>query len=92
MGRSISEDWDVHASADIQNLFFDPKAPKAIVRDAFLVQQGNIYVTQVRLTFLLRPKLTDSKWLDRCYFSIGMNYSDYKQMNLLLNLIRGIRG
>jgi hypothetical protein len=48
MGRSISEDWDVHASADIQNLFFDPKAPKAIVRDAFLVQQGNIYVTQVR--------------------------------------------
>ena len=28
-------------------MFFDPKAPKAIVRDAFLVQQGNIYVTQV---------------------------------------------
>ena len=47
MGRSISEDWDVHASADIQNLFFDPKAPNGIVRDAFLVQQGNIYVTQV---------------------------------------------
>lgn len=54
MGSSISEDWDIHASADIQNLFFDPKAPKAIVRDAFLVQQGNIYVTQVRLRCPLR--------------------------------------
>lgn len=51
MDRSISEDWDVHASADIQNLFFDPKAPKAVVRDAFLVQQGNIYVTQVRSVY-----------------------------------------
>jgi hypothetical protein len=92
MGRSISEDWDVHASADIQNLFFDPKAPKAIVRDAFLVQQGNIYVTQVRLTFLLRPKLTDSKWLDRCYFSIGTSCWDCRQMSWPLNLILVTRG
>jgi hypothetical protein len=48
--RSISEDWDIHASADVRNLFFDPKAPKAVVRDAYLVQQGNIYVTQVGVT------------------------------------------
>lgn len=50
-GRSISEDWDIHASADIRNLFFDPKAPKAVIRDAYLVQQGNIYVTQVSFAF-----------------------------------------
>ena len=64
MDSSISEDWDIHASADIQNLFFDPKAPKAIVRDAFLVQQGNIYVTQARLSFLLRQQ-TDEQQMAR---------------------------
>jgi hypothetical protein len=91
MGRSISEDWDVHASADIQNLFFDPKAPKAIVRDAFLVQQGNIYVTQVCPTVWIY-ELTDSKWLDRCYFSIGTSCWDCRQMNWPLNLILVTRG
>lgn len=45
--RSMPDDWDVHASADVHNLFSDPKAPKAVVRDAYLVQQSNIYVTQV---------------------------------------------
>jgi hypothetical protein len=43
----MPDDWDIHASADVRNLFCDPKAPKAVVRDAYLVQQSNIYVTQV---------------------------------------------
>jgi hypothetical protein len=45
--RSFSDDWDTHASADIRQLFLDPKASKAMVKDAYLVQQANIYVTQV---------------------------------------------
>lgn len=45
--RGFSDDWDAHASADIRSLFFDPKASRAVAKDAFLVQQANIYVTQV---------------------------------------------
>lgn len=44
---SFPDDWDVTASAELQQLFFNPKASKAAIKDAFLVQQGNIYVTQV---------------------------------------------
>ena len=37
----------MHASADVRQLFLDPKASHAVVRDVYLVQQANIYVTQV---------------------------------------------
>lgn len=42
----FSDDWDAHASQDIRSLFLDPKANKTVVKDAYLVQQGNIYPTQ----------------------------------------------
>jgi hypothetical protein len=48
--RSVKDDWDAEAVADVRSLFLDPRAPKAMVKDAFLVQQGNIYVTQVSET------------------------------------------
>ena len=60
LDRSLEDDWDIHASADVRNLFCDPKAPKAVVRDAYLVQQSNIYVTQVRLS-LPRPLLAKTR-------------------------------
>lgn len=44
--RSFSDDWDTHASQDIRSLFLDPQASKTVVKDAYLVQQGNIYPTQ----------------------------------------------
>ena len=45
--RVFSDDWNMHASKEVRSLFLDPKASKAVVKDAFLVQQANIYVTQV---------------------------------------------
>ena len=47
------------ASADIRELFLDPKASHAVVKDAYLVQQANIYVTQVG------PALLPQKYLVR---------------------------
>jgi hypothetical protein len=38
--RSFSDDWDTHASADIRQLFLDPKASKAMVKDAYLRDPG----------------------------------------------------
>lgn len=40
----------MRAQADIKQIFLDPKASKATVRDTFLVQQANIYVTQVGIS------------------------------------------
>ena len=44
--RSFLEDWDVMASQDIKELFLNPQPNPHVVKDAFLVQQANIYVTQ----------------------------------------------
>lgn len=41
-------DWNAHAFSDIRELFFDPKANRASARNVWLVQQANLYVTQVR--------------------------------------------
>lgn len=43
----MPEDWGALASREIEELFSDPKASKKAVKDGFLVQQANIYVTQV---------------------------------------------
>jgi hypothetical protein len=40
-------DWNVNAFSDIRELFFDPKANRASARNVWLVQQANLYVTQV---------------------------------------------
>jgi hypothetical protein len=40
-------DWNAHAFSDIRELFFDPKANRASARNVWLVQQANLYVTQV---------------------------------------------
>jgi hypothetical protein len=45
--------WDVEAAAKIQAFFFDPQASREFARNAFLVQQGNIWVTQQCIRFVL---------------------------------------
>ena len=49
---SMPEDWGSLASRQIEELFTDPKASRKVVKDGFLVQQANIYVTQVRYSFI----------------------------------------
>ncbi|ORY28647.1 fungal-specific transcription factor domain-domain-containing protein [Naematelia encephala] len=49
---TFSDDWDQHASNDIQQLFLNPQANHAVVKDAYLVQQGNIYVTQQMVRYM----------------------------------------
>lgn len=44
---NYSEDWDRKASREVRSLLLDPKASRTVAKDAFLVQQANIYVTQV---------------------------------------------
>lgn len=48
----IDEHWDAQVSADIRQLLFDPTANRAIVKDTFLVQQANIYVTQQMVRYI----------------------------------------
>lgn len=50
--RSPSREFAKDAEQVLQELFFDPKASREYARDAYLVQAGNIYVNQVRLTSL----------------------------------------
>jgi hypothetical protein len=45
--------WDVEASAKLQAFFFDPQASREFARNAFLVQQGNCFVTKACVTFVL---------------------------------------
>jgi len=51
--QSPAGGWDIDAQAKLQEFFFDSKASREIARDAFLVQQGNIYVTQQLARFVL---------------------------------------
>jgi hypothetical protein len=51
--RSPSREFAKDAEQVLQELFFDPKASREYARDAYLVQAGNIYVNQVRLTGLI---------------------------------------
>lgn len=45
----IGHHWDAHASADIRQMVLDPSiAHREVVKNGLLVQQANIYVTQVR--------------------------------------------
>lgn len=45
--QSPAGGWDAEASAKLQEFFFDPTASREVAKDAFLVQQGNVYVNQV---------------------------------------------
>ncbi|KAK4688912.1 hypothetical protein P7C73_g1194, partial [Tremellales sp. Uapishka_1] len=49
----MSDDWDAHASADVRQLFLNPRANRSVAKDTFLVQQANIYVTQYRDELLI---------------------------------------
>ncbi|KAJ9113894.1 hypothetical protein QFC19_000088 [Naganishia cerealis] len=51
--QSPAGGWDVEAAAKIQAFFFDPQASREFARNAFLVQQGNILVTQQCVRFVL---------------------------------------
>ncbi|KAJ9116939.1 hypothetical protein QFC22_004597 [Naganishia vaughanmartiniae] len=51
--QSPAGGWDVEAAAKIQAFFFDPQASREFARNAFLVQQGNIWVTQQCIRFVL---------------------------------------
>ncbi|WVQ97169.1 hypothetical protein IAU59_004279 [Kwoniella sp. CBS 9459] len=52
--QSLSPGWDARAKEDIVAIFSDPNFDTEIVKDFYLVQQANIYVTQqmVRLMIL----------------------------------------
>lgn len=48
--RSISPDWDERIKSDIHTIFFDPdKHDMDLGKDFYLVQQANIYITQVSI-------------------------------------------
>jgi hypothetical protein len=55
--------WDIDAQAKLQEFFYDSKASREIARDAFLVQQGNIYVTQVSPVSELGSHAIHSWWI-----------------------------
>jgi len=91
----MPEDWGALASREIEELFSDPKASKKAVKDGFLVQQANIYVTQVSLGLFLvstrlkvstawwTRKLTSSKWSDISCFSTETTSFRFNKKNLL---------
>ena len=48
---SFSDDWDLAAVKELRHFMLDPHANRSAVKDGFLVQQANIYVTQVGSLF-----------------------------------------
>jgi hypothetical protein len=49
----IEERWDAHVNADIRQLLRDPSRARRAIKDTFLVQQANIYVTQQMVRYIL---------------------------------------
>ncbi|WVQ85310.1 hypothetical protein IAT38_007475 [Cryptococcus sp. DSM 104549] len=60
---SLSPDWDVRAKNDIKAIFSDPQgSDMELIKDSYLVQQANIYVTQQLVRFMIiqyRDELLD---------------------------------
>lgn len=52
LSSALSDNWDVNATEQVRALLLDPKASRTIIKDTFLVQQANIYVTQVSSSFI----------------------------------------
>lgn len=57
--QSPAGGWDTEASAQLQALFYDPMADRRTAKDAFLVQQANIYTTQQMARFVLLQYRSD---------------------------------
>nr|XP_019049127.1 hypothetical protein I302_02908 [Kwoniella bestiolae CBS 10118]OCF28057.1 hypothetical protein I302_02908 [Kwoniella bestiolae CBS 10118] len=51
--QSLSPGWDAKAKNDIMAIFSDPNYDTEVVKDHFLVQQANIYVTQQQVRFMI---------------------------------------
>lgn len=51
--QSPAGGWDAEVSAKLQDFFFNPSASREVAKDAFLVQQGNVYVNQQLARFVL---------------------------------------
>lgn len=49
----IEERWDQHVNTDIRQLLRDPSKARRAIKDTFLVQQANIYVTQQMVRYIL---------------------------------------
>lgn len=49
----IEERWDQHVNADIRQLLADPSKARRAIKDTFLVQQANIYVTQQMVRYII---------------------------------------
>ncbi|TXT14898.1 uncharacterized protein COLE_01091 [Cutaneotrichosporon oleaginosum] len=49
----IEERWDSHVNADIRQLLRDPSSARRAIKDTFLVQQANIYVTQQMVRYII---------------------------------------
>lgn len=48
----MSPDWDERIKSEIHTIFFDPnKHDMDLVKDFYLVQQANIYITQVGIAY-----------------------------------------
>ncbi|KAK6905602.1 hypothetical protein I203_106432 [Kwoniella mangroviensis CBS 8507] len=51
--QSLSPGWNARAKDDIMAIFSDPNYDTEVVKDHFLVQQANIYVTQQYVRFMI---------------------------------------
>lgn len=68
----IDQHWDTQASADIRQMVLDPStAHREVIKDGILVQQANIYVTQVSRNSLLKLLADISKWCATSFYSIA---------------------